>query len=502
MLSPAMNHPRRLVPVLALVALAPFVVLAWRSTRDPLRAAPNSGAADGAGARAPIPAKLELLAAEALARPGAFAMLESLCNTAPHRLAGSPGAENAVHWAEETMRSIGLENVRVEPCLVPRWERGSVARLALAPGQSGGDEVYSVLALGGSPGTPAGGLEAEVVRVERLEDVAALGERARGKAIFFDRPMDPSRPDPFSAYGGAVDQRALGSQTAARAGAAFAIVRSMTLARDDHPHTGSMRTADGPIVPAVAIGTLGAERLAARLAKGAPVRLRLDLDCATRADVPSANVVGEIVGRERPEEIVVLRGNLDAWDVGQGAHDDGAGCVHALEALRLVRVLGWQPRRTLRVVLWMNEENGTRGAQAYRDAHADELARHVLALESDRGGFAPRGFDCTVGTPALARLAAIGRELEPYGIGFVRSSPHSGVDIGPLAEQGVPCVGFVPDPTRYFDVHHSAADVLSAVHPRELELGALCIAWLVVSVADDEQPLDRTPPAAAPKPAH
>lgn len=439
---------------------------------------------------------LELLAREALTRPGAPALLASLCAAAPRRLSGSSGAEAAVLWAESTMHALGLENVRREPCLVPHWERGSVARLSLLPGESdpsGEVTELSILALGGSPPTAPGGLEAEVLMVNSLDELRGLGERTRGKAIFFARPMDPAAPNPFAAYGGAVDQRSVGPLVASEVGAAFAIVRSMTLAVDDHPHTGSMRYVEGVSVPAVAVSTLGAERLARRLASGAVVRARLELDCRWLPDVPSANVVGELVGRERPEEIVVLGGHLDAWDVGEGAHDDGAGCVHALEAVRLIRTLGWRPRRTLRVVLWMNEENGLRGALAYRDAHRAEMDRHVLALESDRGGFAPRGFDCCVSDEALRALSSMAEGLEPYGIGFVRASANAGADLGPLQELGVPTVGFVPDAARYFDLHHSMADTLSTVHPRELELGALCVAALCFAVADAERPLARLP---------
>jgi acetylornithine deacetylase/succinyl-diaminopimelate desuccinylase-like protein len=252
-------------------------------------------------------------------------------------------------------------------------------------------------------------------------------------------------------------------------------------------------------VPSVAISTLAAERLAALLQSGASLRVHLELDCHWLEDEPSNNVVGEIVGRELPGEIVVVGGHLDSWDLAEGAQDDGAGVVQSLEVARLIKTLGWSPRRTLRVVLWMNEENGWRGAAAYRDAHKDELARHVFALESDRGGFAPRGFESDSSGPALAILSRIGEKLSPYGIRFVSHAAEVGVDVSALQAFGVPCAGFVPDAARYFDFHHSEIDTFANVHPRELELGALCMAAMCFSVAELETPLERTPVAANPK---
>ncbi len=441
----------------------------------------------------PPPSALDLLAKEALNHPRAHAMLTELCAAAPKRLSGSQGAATAVEWARTTMLSIGLEHVRTEPCMVPHWERGSIERLAIALPTGAISESLKVCALGGSPPTPAAGLEAEVLMVKSLDELKQLGEKARGKAIFFNRPMDPTLSDPFAAYGGAVDQRGGGSVAAFKAGAVCAIVRSMTLALDDHPHTGAMHYVKDACVPTVAISTVGAERLASLLADGTPLRVKMKLDCAWLADEPSFNVVGEITGRELPKEIVLVGGHLDAWDMAQGAHDDGAGCVQALEVARLIQVLKLQPRRTLRVVLWMNEENGGRGSAAYRDLHREELGLHVFALESDRGGFAPRGFESCCTGRSLDVLAQIGEKLRAYGLDFVNYSGHAGADVGPLQELGVPCAGFVPDAARYFDVHHSALDTIANVHPRELELGALCMASMCLSVANLDQPLERIP---------
>lgn len=452
----------------------------------------------------PWRADVEGLLADALARGRSFDLLTGLCTAAPHRLAGSPGAERAVAWALRAMSECGLENVRAEPVMVPRWERGATERLELVSADGSVERELAVLALGGSVGTPVSGITAEVVAVKSFDELRALGEGARGKIVLFDRPLDPALLDTFAAYGGAVDQRSRGAIEAARAGALAALVRSMTHARDDAPHTGAMGYADGVAkVPAAAVSTQAADLLSSRIAGGESVRVRLTMSCRTLDDVESANVVGEIVGRERPDEIVVVGGHLDAWDVGQGAHDDGAGCVHAIEALRLIKARGLRPRRTLRAVMFMNEENGTRGARAYFEAHAGEMERHMLALESDRGGFTPRGFTTDANADALAILREIAALLEAAGAGDV-SPGWGGVDIAPMARAGVPLVGFLPDDERYFDFHHSANDVLAAVHPRELALGAGAIAGLVYVVADLPATLPRNSvaqPARADQPS-
>jgi hypothetical protein len=413
----------------------------------------------------------------ALCDQGAHALLTELCAIAPRRLSGSEDAARAVAWAEAAMRAAGLDDVHLEPVRVPHWERGPVETLHLVGGAA---EPLAICALGGSVATPAGGLEAEVFRVTSFEELRSRADEARGRFVFFDRPMDPTLADPFAAYGGAVDQRGGGANEAARVGAVGALVRSMTMALDDHPHTGAMRKYDSDVrVPAVALSTLAADRLAARLAasarQGTPVRVRLELACRTLPDADSFNVVGEVRGRERPDEIVLLGGHLDAWDLGQGAHDDGAGCAHVLEAARLLVRLDLRPRRTVRVCLFMNEENGLRGGLGYRDAHRAELPRHILALESDRGGFTPRGFATSAPPELFARLAEGTRLLEPYGVEPLRVG-EGGADIGPLREEGVPVGEFLPDAARYFDFHHAATDTIDAVHPRELELGAASIA--------------------------
>jgi hypothetical protein len=435
---------------------------------------------------------------EALTRGQAFAFLETLCTVAPKRLSGSAGADEAVKWAESEMRRAGLENVHLEECRVPHWVRGDVADLSIVEPAASRAVKLPILALGGSVATAPEGVQGEVVEVKSFEELKKLGDSVRGKIVFFDRPMDPALIDTFDAYGGAVDQRGVGALEAGKLGAVAAIVRSMTTRIDDFPHTGSMHYDEGaPRIPAAAVSTAGAERLAAILRGGAKLVLALKLDCREHPDAPSHNVVGEVRGREKPDEIVLVGGHLDAWDAAQGAHDDGTGCAQCIEALRLVRVLDLRPKRTLRAVLFMNEENGLRGARAYREAHASELERHVLALETDRGGFAPRGFGTNAPPESMALLRPITATFESIG-GSLLKSGGGGADTSPLERDGVTVMEYLPDCQRYFDVHHCARDTIESVNPRELELGAAMIAAMIRGVADLDQALPRGPkPAAA-----
>jgi Zn-dependent M28 family amino/carboxypeptidase len=395
-------------------------------------------------------------------------------------LSGSPGSADAVAWGLRTMQELGLQNVRAEPCLVPHWER-SVETATLV----GDPAPLRITALGGSIGTAADGLEAEVVEVRSFEQLQALGDAARGKIVFFNRPMPRALRAVGQAYGEAVPQRSNGAIEAGKAGAVAALVRSMTTAIDGHPHTGAMSYAEGvPPVPAAAIATADAEELSACLQRG-PVHVRLQLTCATMGEGPGANVVGEVPGSERPDEFVVVGGHLDAWDLGRGAHDDAAGCVHALEAVRLLLATGLRPRRTVRIVLFANEENGLRGAKAYAAAHRDEAARHVAAIESDAGGFTPLGFTCSLRGTAAEAVRQRLLPLQDVGAGaFLAGAGAGGADLGPLLALGVPCYGLLVDGQKYFDYHHTAVDDLPAVHERELALGAAAVAFAAWSLAD------------------
>ena len=420
---------------------------------------------------------------EALVRGQAYDHLADLVDAAPHRLSGSPGAAAAVEWARQKMEDIGFDDVRLEPCMVPHWERGEIASVRLtAPASVAGLELPSI-ALGGSVPTPIGGIEGEILRVESVEALARVGDAARGKIVYFARPFASHLRMTFDGYGATVDQRSRGPVAAAKAGAVAVVIRSVGSELDDYPHTGNTNYAEGvPRIPAASISTRAAERLDAWLERGS-VRLNLELDCQWHEDAPSFNVVGDYIGKQTPEEIVLLGAHLDGWDVGHGAHDDGAGCAHVLEAVRLLRALDLRPRRTIRVVLYMNEENGLRGARAYREAHAEELGRHVLALESDRGGFTPRGFTTNANARTLEILRDAAAPLAPIGAGEV-SPGGGGADISVLAASGVPLVGFLPDGARYFDYHHTASDTLDKVSPREINAGAGAIAVLAHAIAD------------------
>lgn len=455
-------------------------------------------ASPGQGVRMAVPSTgaeaVERIAREALTRGQTYDALAELCAVAPSRLSGSEGAARAVEWSAERMRTLGFDEVRLEPCTVPVWRRGLTEELVVtAPADLAGTRL-PILALGGSVATPPAGVEASLVIVQDLEELARRTEEVAGAIVLTARPMDASLLDPFEAYGGAVDQRSQGAAAAAREGAVAHLVRSMTSSRDDVPHTGGMRYADGvERIPSAALSTNAADLLAARVAAGDEVRLRLTLDCETLPPAPSFNVVGELRGRELPEEIVLVSGHLDAWDVGQGAHDCGGGCMQAVETVRLLLALDLRPRRTIRVVLYMNEENGTAGARAYAAAHADELGRHVLAIESDRGVFTPRGFQADAAPGAVAALRPLVDLVGASTGATALTTGFAGVDIGPLKPGGVPLVGYVPDPQRYFDLHHSANDTMDAVHRREIELGSAAIAALAFLVAEAEDVLPRTP---------
>ncbi len=406
---------------------------------------------------------------------GAHRMLHELCTKIGSRLSGSPGASRAIEWTKQQMREIGLENVGEVPCMVPHWVRGQTENAAMVDVRGG---KLSVAALGGSVGTPKGGITAEVVEVRSLAEAEALGERARGKIVFFNRGFDPTLPHTFSAYGGAVDQRGGGASAAAKSGAVAVLVRSMTLSTDDEPHTGAMNYTDDRRIPAAALGIQSAEKLSAALKDG-PVTVKLELSCQTLPDVPSASVVGEIRGTELPNEVIVIGGHLDSWDLGQGAHDDGAGVTQSLEAVRILRQLGLKPKRTIRVVAFMNEENGLRGALAYAERARTATERHYAAIESDAGGFMPREFG--VSAEKLDVVKAWEPHLRAFGIERF-SSGGGGGDIGPLAQFGTTLFGLRPENQRYFDYHHSRNDTIDKVNPRELEFGAMAmavLAWLI-----------------------
>ncbi len=411
----------------------------------------------------------------ALPRPQAIKLLRHLTMDVGHRLSGSPEAAKAVEWGKKTMEEAGFQNVHLEPVMVPHWVRGPVERaVLLSPGPR---RNLSICALGGSIATPAGGVTGEVIRVTSFDQLRKIGDAAKGKIVLFDRPFDGTKYQTFEAYGGAVNQRGSGAVEAARAGAIAALVRSMTTRADDVPHTGAMHYNDSvPKVPAAAVSLNGADLIDSLLATGAPVRVRLTLSCQTLPDAQSYNVVGELVGTERPSEVIVVGGHLDSWDKGQGAHDDGAGCCQSIEALRILRELGLKPKRTIRAVLFMNEENGLAGGRAYEEKDRPG-EKPIAAIETDAGGFTPRGFGVDGDSSAVARVARWAPLLQSIDADRITRG-GGGADISEMAKKGAAMIGLSVDCQRYFDYHHSDNDTFDKVNERELELGAIAISIL------------------------
>jgi hypothetical protein len=417
---------------------------------------------------------------EALAKGQSYEMLEHLCTKIGPRLSGSPGAAAAVEWSRQVMQAYGFDSVWLQPVLVPHWVRGKKEIGRIVNSKKLGSEAVNICALGGSVGTGAGGVLANVVEVKTWNELKQLGEKGvKGKIVFFNRPMDPKLIPMFSSYGGAVDQRANGASEAAKLGAIGVIVRSMGVNLEDYPHTGSLRYAlNVPKIPAVAIATRHAELLSELLKDDKDLKFYFETHCETLADAPSFNVIGELKGTERPDEIIVVGGHLDSWDLGQGAHDDGAGCVQSIEVLRLFKAMGYKPKRTIRAVMFMNEENGLRGGVEYANQAKLKNEKHIAAIESDRGGFTPRGFTVPTQPKAKAKVQSWKPLLEPYGLSDF-SQEGGGADISPLAPQGVPLMGYLPDSQRYFNFHHTAEDTFDKVDKRELELGAAAMAAII-----------------------
>jgi carboxypeptidase Q len=429
-----------------------------------------------------------------LADGQAVARLADLTDTVGPRLTGSPGAAAAIGWALRAFKADGIK-AWTEPVTVRAWARGEERAELLAGGVVARPQQLAVTALGNSPGTPAEGLTAEVIEVRSLDEATALGERARGRFIFFNHSMGAG-----PGYGDTAPLRTHGPAAASRLGAAGALVRSLATATLRDPHTGmtSWRDAPGPI-PAAAVSVEDAELLHRLLARG-PVRVRLRLGCgfATPATVESANVLAEVRGREWPEEVVVIGAHLDSWDLGTGAVDDGAGVVMVMEALRQIARQPVAPRRTVRAVLFMNEENGLDGGRAYAARRTADLPRHVAALEADSGAGRPIGFSVIAGRGGPALVERLAAPLATIGAAGVKAS-GGGSDLEPLRQAGVPVLELWQDTSRYFDWHHSAADTFDKVVPAELSAAAAAMGVMAWQLAEAAETLPRVaPPAPAP----
>ena len=415
----------------------------------------------------------------ALADSAAWYRLAELVDRFGHRFSGSQALEDANDWILAEMRADGLENVRGEPVMVPRWIRGEESVRLVEPRA----QELAMLGLGGSVGTPPGGITAELLVVSSFEELEQRADEAEGRIVLFDVPFD--------SYGRTVQYRVNGAVAAARAGAVASLIRSVGPYSMNTPHTGMMRYQAGvDSIPHAAITMEDAMMLHRMADRGHRIVVRIEMDATTGPDVESRNVIAELVGSELPDQVVVLGGHTDSWDVGQGAMDDAGGVVAAWEAVRLMKALGLRPRRTVRVVGWTNEENGLRGATAYRDAHADALDDHVLAMESDAGTFDPIGFGFTGSDAAFEIVQAVGSLLDRIEAGQVTRG-GGGADIGPIMRRGVPGMGLRVDGSRYFWYHHTEADTLDKLDPREL---AECVATMAVMayvVADLPQRLPR-----------
>ncbi|HWO88190.1 MAG TPA: M20/M25/M40 family metallo-hydrolase [Gemmatimonadales bacterium] len=421
----------------------------------------------------------------AVADSAAWGRIAELTDRFGPRLSGSESLERAIDWIMDQMRRDSLENVRGEPVMVPRWVRGEESAELVSPRRA----RLAMLGLGGSVGTPRGGITAEVMVVGSREELRRRAPEARGRIVLFDVP--------FTSYGATVQYRLNAAAWAAEVGAVAALIRSVASYSIRSPHTGAMRYDSGVTrqIPAAALSVEDAAMLHRMADRGERVVIRLVMGARTLPEVPSRNVIGELVGRELPEEVVVMGGHIDSWDVGTGAMDDAGGVVAAWEALRLLRRLGLRPRRTIRVVGWTNEENGLRGATAYRDRYAAALDNHVLAIESDGGVFSPTGFGFSGSDSAFAIVTEIGSLLERIGAGRITRG-GGGADIGPIMARGVPGMGLSVDGSRYFWFHHSEGDTVDKLDPAEV---ARCVAALAVMawvVAELPERLPRAAPGA------
>ncbi|MCK5820573.1 MAG: M20/M25/M40 family metallo-hydrolase [Bacteroidales bacterium] len=424
-------------------------------------------------------ARIKAVFDEALTSYESYSNLKWLCENTAGRICGTPEAAAAVEYTYQLMLEMDLDTVWKQECMVRNWKRGRPELSKIVSGVYGTTEV-PVCALGLSIGTGESGISARLIEVMDFKELEKMKDDIPGRIVFFNRPMDQKRIATFSAYGGAANQRTSGPALAAKYGAVACVVRSLSSESDDYPHTGVTRfDPDGRQIPAFAISTNGADLLSAQLKSDPDIRLWLMSTCQTYPDVPSYNVIGEILGTEFPDEIITIGGHLDAWDIGEGAHDDGGGCMQAIEVLRLFDATGIRPKHTIRAVMFMDEEVAQRGGKAYADAAIEKGEKHIAAMESDRGVLTPRSV--TIGTDPVRFEKALQWEnlFKPYDLKIVKGG--GGVDISPLRKVNPDLVylGMLPDAQRYFRFHHSAFDTFEQVDRREMQMGAAAMAALV-----------------------
>lgn len=418
---------------------------------------------------------------EALSNGYSYEWLDYLSNQIGGRLSGSINYDRSVKWGMDELKMINLDTVWLQSVMIPKWVRGApeYAHIESSPGNT---ISVPIAALGGSISTPSIGISANVIEVKNFNELKLIGKDSiAGKIIFYNRPMDPTLINTFQAYGGSVNQRTQGAVEAAKLGAIGVIVRSITTSLDDYPHTGSMYYEGLSLnqrIPAAAISTNGAELLSSMLSLNPNIKFFFRQNSKNFPDVLSHNVIAQINGSEKPDEIIIVGGHLDSWDLGDGSHDDGAGIVQSMEVLRILKDLNYSPKRTIRVVLFANEENGLRGGTKYAEEAKLNNEKHFFALESDAGGFTPRGFSFDTSDKEFKTIKKFENLFVKYGMNnfFIGGS---GADIGPLKNGEVILAGLRPDSQRYFDYHHAASDTFDKINKRELELGAAAMTALV-----------------------
>ncbi len=413
---------------------------------------------------------------------GSYDRLKRLVKLGP-RLDGSAQAAAAIEFVKQEMEEIGLDSIKLEAFTVPRWQRGESEEARVINSFTMGSVSLSLCALGGSVSTPKEGIIADVIEVKSIDELKSIAEKAKGKIIFFNRPMDNALVNTFQAYGETVDQRYEGAVEAAKYGATAVIIRSLTTSIDNYPHTGMLRYDENvPKIPAAAISTQSANLLSELLKREKTVKLYLKINSKILAPAISFNVIGEISGVEKPKEIILLGAHLDSWDLSEGAHDDGAGTSQVLQAMYLIKKLSIKPKRTIRAVLFMDEEFGCIGGKEYAISENRKNEKHIAAIESDTGGFAPLAFTIN-DKRVIEKLNPFFEIFEELQI-FKIKEGRGGCDIAPLSKQGSVTIGLLTNPQRYFDLHHSAKDTIENIHPRELELGTISMAMMAIILSD------------------
>jgi carboxypeptidase Q len=424
---------------------------------------------------------IRAIADEILVNGKAYENLRTLTKQVGARLSGSAGMYKAEAWGKKTLEAVGAGTVWLQECKVPHWTRGGKDE-AKATANSQNLNL-DILALGNSVGTGAKGVKAPVILINSFDELEQRKEEVKGKIVFYNYKFNNKLVKTFEAYGDAVKYRGQGPSRAARYGALAVLVRTMSNAADNNPHTGGTNYNDSfPKIPAAAVGLMDADKLAALITANKKVEVYLKTMALMLPDTVGHNVIAEWKGSEFPNEIITIGGHLDSWDPAEGAHDDGAGCVQSIEVLRTLKAIGYKPKRTIRIVLFANEENGLRGGTKYAEEAKAKGEQHYFALESDEGGFTPRGFSLTASEQQLAKARTWAPLFTPYGV-FEWEMGGGGSDIGPLNRTfKTPLAGFTPDSQRYFDIHHARSDVFEAVNKRELELGAVNMTALIYLV--------------------